>query len=82
MNIQTISTKELRENFARVISSIEAGQNLLLIYRSKPLAEIRPLARTVRPRSFSHQQLRKWIKSDQLTQKQQKQIDDIIERLS
>jgi len=82
MNIQTISTKELREDFSQVKAAMEAGQSLILLYRSKPLAEIRPVVPTKRKlRSFSQRQLKKWIKDDQLTVQGQKQIDEIINNL-
>lgn len=41
MNI--ISVKQLRENFKLVKETVNQGESLLLIYRSQPLAEIRPL---------------------------------------
>lgn len=82
MNIQTISTKELRENFSQVKTAMEAGQSLVLLYRSKPLAWIRPVAPVKRkPRSFSQRQLERWISDDQLTNQEQKQINAIINNL-
>ena len=82
MNIQTISIKELREDFSRVKAAMEAGQPLMLLYRSKPLAEMRPIAQAKQKlRSFSQRQLRQWIVEDKLTVKQQKQIDAIIKNL-
>lgn len=83
MNIQTISTKTLREDFAQVIAAMQMGQPLMLIYRSKPLAEIRPVAQTKRTlRSFSKQQLKQWIVNDRLTASEQKQVDAIINNIS
>jgi hypothetical protein len=38
-----ISTKQLRENFEMVKQGIEEGLSFILIYRSQPLAEIRPI---------------------------------------
>lgn len=82
MKLQTISTKELRENFSQVKAAMEVGQTLLLLYRSKPLAEIKPVRQAKRPvRTFSQKQLKQWISNDKLTQKQQKQVDAIISRL-
>ena len=81
MNIPTISTKQLREDFSQVLEAMQAGQSLLLLYRSQPLAEIRPINPPQTPRSFSQKQLQKWIKTDQLTSKQQQQINAIINRL-
>lgn len=82
MSIQTISTKELREDFSQVRTAMEAGQSLVLLYRSKPLAKIQPLVQPRQKlRSFSQQQLKQWIGDDQLTVKEQKQIDAIIKNL-
>ena len=41
MNI--ISMKQLREDFSSVKQRLETGEELLLIYRSQPLAEIKPV---------------------------------------
>lgn len=79
MDIQTISVKKLRENFPWVKEELEAGKQLTLVYRSKPLAELKPIVR--QRRSFSKKQLNDWIKEDALTQKEQKQIEEIINRL-
>jgi antitoxin (DNA-binding transcriptional repressor) of toxin-antitoxin stability system len=85
MKFQTISMKQLREDFWSVKEAMEGGQSLLLLYRSRPLAEIKPvrqkILRTVRPRSFSLKQIQQWVKDDQLTTKQQARIDAIINRL-
>lgn len=35
--------KQLREEFSTIKQRLQAGENLLLIYRSKPLAEIKPV---------------------------------------
>ena len=43
MNLQPISVKDLRENFPKVREELNNGFSYLLIYRSKPIAEIRPL---------------------------------------
>ena len=40
--MKIISVKQLRENFDQVKQAMESGQSLILVYRSKPLAEIRP----------------------------------------
>lgn len=83
MNIQTISTKELREDFSQVRAAMEAGQSLVLLYRSKPLAKIQPIAKPKKGlRLFSKKQLKQWIRDDQLTTREQKQIDAIINNLS
>lgn len=81
MDMQTISMKELREDFAQVKAAMDAGQSLMLLYRSKPLAEIKPVKTKRKLRSFSKKQLNDWIASDRLTVKQQKQIDAIIKNL-
>ena len=58
MNIQTISTKQMREDFSQVKDAMENGQPLLLLYRSRPLAEIKPVRqKTMNERvsdDFSH----------------------------
>lgn len=77
----TISTKELRENFSRVKTALENGQSLLLLYRSQPLAEIKPAQKLTGLRAFSTVQLRQWIAADQLTSQQQRRADEIINRL-
>lgn len=79
MDIQTISVKKLRENFPWVKEELEAGRQLMLVYRSKPLAELKPVGR--QRRSFSKKQLEEWIRQDTLTQKEQKQVEEIINRL-
>lgn len=85
MNVQTISTKDMRKDFSRVKQAMENGQTLLLLYRSQPLAEIKPVRTTAKNqtplRSFSLKQIQQWVKDDQLTVKQQVQIDEIINRL-
>lgn len=39
---QSISTHEMRFEFARVLRAVKAGRTLTLTYRSKPLARIVP----------------------------------------
>lgn len=43
MQTQTISAKELRSNLPKIISSLKKGNDFTLIYRSKPVAEIKPI---------------------------------------
>lgn len=82
MSLQTISTKELRKDFSKIRAAMEANQSLVLLYRSEPLAEIRPIARSKRRiRLFSQRQLKQWITDDQLSASKQKQIDAIINNL-
>lgn len=81
MTTLTISTKELREDFSRVKTALENGQSLLLLYRSQPLAEIKPAQKLTSLRSFSTVQLHQWIAADQLTPQQQRRADEIINRL-
>ncbi|OGJ15894.1 MAG: hypothetical protein A2632_01865 [Candidatus Pacebacteria bacterium RIFCSPHIGHO2_01_FULL_46_16] len=82
MALQTISTKTLRTDFSQVLSAMEAGQSLMLLYRSKPLAEIRPMAQTKKMlRSFSKPMLMQWMRDDRLSSEEQKQIDVIINNL-
>jgi hypothetical protein len=60
-----------------------AGQSLLLMYRSKPLAEIKPLPnRNLPPREFSTREINDWIQDDQITSAQKQAIESIIDRLS
>ncbi len=42
MPTQTISSKELRLNYPRVIKALERGEPFTLIHRSKPVADIIP----------------------------------------
>lgn len=79
MNTQTISTKQLREDFDSVRAAMEAGQSLLLLYRSQPLAKISPVSRPkIKTRTFTRRQMNQWIADDALTSKQQKQINAIL----
>ena len=82
MTMQIISTKELRENFLQVKTALEAGKSIVLLYRSKPLAEIKPISRPKwRRRIFSKQQLKRFISDDQLSSREQKQINATIKNL-
>ncbi len=85
MTIQTISTKQMREDFSQVKDAMENGQPLLLLYRSRPLAEIKPVRQKTMSgrslRSFNLKRIQQWIKDDQLTAKQQARTDEIINRL-
>lgn len=86
MNLQIISTKQMREDFSRVKEAMEEGRTLLLMYRSQPLAQIKPVfqktIRKVKPRFFSLKRMQEWIKDDQLTEKQRARIYAIFNRLS
>ena len=83
MDIQTISTKSLRENFSQVLDAMEQNRKLILIYRSKPIAEIKPITTNEKTgRSFSFKQMKKWIKNDELSESEKKKIDKIIKNLS
>ena len=42
-NLGSISTHEMRFQFARVLQAVKAGRSLTLTYRRKPLARIVPL---------------------------------------
>lgn len=44
MQLQTISAKELRNNLPKIVDSLRRGANFTLIYRSKPVAEIKSLS--------------------------------------
>ena len=54
MQLQTISVKELRAHLPKIIESLKKGANYTLIYRSKPVAEIRHI-------SSSHEGLKKLL---------------------
>ncbi len=43
MSIQSLSTKELREQLPRVRAGLARGDQYLLIYRSKAIARIEPI---------------------------------------
>lgn len=43
MQLQTISVKELRNNFPKIIKALAKGMDYTLIYRSKPIAYIKPI---------------------------------------
>ena len=78
----TISTKELRENFLQVKATLERGQSMVLLYRSKPLAELKPISLPKwKRRIFSRKQLESFISDDQLSEKEQKPIDETIKNL-
>lgn len=82
MNTATISTKQMRENFDLVLTAMASGQPLTLMYRSQPLAQIKPIAPSLPlGRNFSSKQINSWIKSDKLSSAQEQQIDELINRL-
>lgn len=41
---QTITTKELRINLPKIKQAVDHGQSFVLIYRSRPFAQLLPLA--------------------------------------
>lgn len=43
MQTQTISVKELRTNFPKIIKALGKGMDYTLIYRSRPIAHIQPI---------------------------------------
>lgn len=44
MQLQTISAKELRNNLPKIVDSLKKGSSFTLIYRSRPVAEIKSLS--------------------------------------
>lgn len=76
----------MREDFSRVKDAMEEGRTLLLLYRSQPLAQIKPVfqktIRKVKPRFFSLKRMQGWIKDDRLSEKQRARIYAIFNRLS
>jgi len=45
MNIQTISTKQLRQELPQVRDQLAKGVEFILIHRSKPIASLTPLSK-------------------------------------
>lgn len=43
MQTQTISVKQLRTEFPKIVKSLKKGTDYTLIYRSKPIAKIEPI---------------------------------------
>ena len=43
LNMHAISVKELREKFPTVRSELKKGESFLIIYKSKPIAELKPV---------------------------------------
>lgn len=43
MTVQSISTKELREQLPKIRAGLARGDHYMLIYRSKPIARLTPL---------------------------------------
>jgi len=43
MTVKTITTKELRNNLPKIKQAVDHGQSFVLIYRSKPFAQLLPL---------------------------------------
>lgn len=41
--MKTVSVRELRERFPRIRKEMSEGTSFILIYRSKPIGELRPL---------------------------------------
>lgn len=44
MQTQTISVEELKSNIYKIITALQKGRDYTLVYRSKPVARIEPLA--------------------------------------
>ena len=40
---KTVSVRELREHFPQIRKEMDAGMSFILIYRSRPIGELRPL---------------------------------------
>lgn len=47
MNTLTISTKELRQNLPDIRAGLAKGNQYTIIYRSKPIATLEPIANPV-----------------------------------
>ena len=45
MTVKTITTKEFRNNLPTIKEAVDHGQSFVLIYRSKPFAQLSPLPR-------------------------------------
>lgn len=48
MTIKTITTKELRTNFPTIKRAVDHGEAFVVIYRSKPFAQLLPITTEVR----------------------------------
>ncbi len=75
---QTISTKELRENFDFVRSVLASGQSLTLIYRSKPIARLKPIESAVHSGAVSIRRLAGGVKLK--TQLKPKELNRLYNR--
>lgn len=47
MNVNQISVNEIEDDLSKFIKRIEAGENLEITKAGKPLAEIKPVSRTL-----------------------------------
>lgn len=82
MKTLTVSTKQLRQDFGKVVRAMRNGQSLLLLYRSRPLAQLQPiLEEPIKPRIFSKSQIQSWLREDRLSSGQLSKINGIIKRL-
>lgn len=82
MKTLTVSTKQLRQNFGKVVRALRSGQSLLLLYHSRPLANMQPvLQEPIEPRIFSKDRIQDWLKEDCLSGGQLRKINEIVKRL-
>jgi antitoxin (DNA-binding transcriptional repressor) of toxin-antitoxin stability system len=51
MQTDSISAQELRERLPLIIKSLASGKSYTLIYRSRPVGQLLPLAKKPHPRS-------------------------------
>lgn len=82
MKTLILSTKQLRQDFGKVVRAMRSGQPLLLLYRSRPLAKLEPvLQEPIKPRIFSKSQIQGWLSGDRLSGGKLRRINEIIKRL-
>lgn len=75
MQVQPISVKYLRENFASVRQSLKNGRSFLLIYRSEPIASLEP----VKQKKTGNQLLQRLLSlSDKLNFKSNKSSVELV----
>ncbi len=71
MELPTISVKQLRNNFPQILKALENGISYTLIYRSKPIAQIKPI-------SNSHQGLKDLLNFQPFEFKDKKNAVELI----
>ena len=90
MQIQTISTKELREDFSKLLMAVEAGQTLDLTYRSKRIIRLKPIkvakkkmskeeaVKLVRKLAGGNYKFKRHLSPDELNREYDKMYDEML----